>query len=119
MPFLFVVVAGALLLALTACGDDGGASREIKITQTDEGCTPAEMTAGTGENLKIVISNETGHIYELEGEGGAHFEEVVVPEDKTRSANFTAPDEPGEYSLKCYDPGGVSSEIKVRVAGPS
>ena len=29
--FLFVVVAGALLLALTACGDDGGASRETKI----------------------------------------------------------------------------------------
>jgi len=43
----------------------------------------------------------------------------VVPEGKTRSGNFTAPDEQGEYSLKCYAPGGVSSEIKVRVAGPS
>jgi len=119
MPLLLVAATAALLLALAACGGDGGPSREIKITQTDQGCTPDEITADAGEELKLTISNETGHIYELEGEGGAHFEEVVVPEDKTRSANFTAPDEPGEYTLKCYDPGGVSSEIKVRVAGPS
>jgi len=118
MPVLLVADAAVLVLVLTACGD-GGASREIKLTQTDKGCTPAEITAGAGEKLKLVISNETGHIYELEGEGDAHFEEVVVPEGKTRSANFTAPDEPGQYSLKCYDPGGVSSEIKVRVAGAS
>ena len=118
MPLLIAAAALALLSALTACGD-GGASREIKITQTDQGCTPTEITAAGGEELKLTMSNETGHIYELEGEGVAHFEEVVVPEGKTRSANFTAPDEPGEYSLKCYDPGGVSSEIKVRVAGPS
>ncbi|TMB64384.1 MAG: hypothetical protein E6J43_13560 [Chloroflexi bacterium] len=87
--------------------------------ETDEGRTPAEITAAAGEKLTLTTSNETGHIYELEGDGGAHFEEVVVPEGKTRSANFTAPDEQGEYSLKCYDLGGVSSEIKVRVAGPS
>ena len=119
MARLVVAAAAALLLAFSACGDGGGDSREIKITQTDQGCTPAEITAAAGEELKLTMSNETGHIYELEGEGGAHFEEVVVPEGKTRSANFTAPDEPGEYSLKCYDPGGVSTEIKVRVGGPS
>jgi plastocyanin len=118
MPLLLVAAAAALLLALTAC-EDGGASREVKITQTDQGCTPTEITAVVGEELKLTMSNETGHIYALEGKGGAHFEEVVIPEGKTRSANFTAPDEPGEYSLKCYDPGGVSSEIKVRVGGPS
>ena len=119
MPLLLVAASVALLLALTACRDDGGASREIKITQTDQGCTPAEITAAPGEKLKLTMSNDTGHIYELEGEGGAHFEEVVVPEGKTRSANFTAPDAPGDYTLKCYDPGGLSTEIKVRVAGPS
>lgn len=110
LPLLGVILALAI-----ACGSSGEGGREVAITQTDEGCTPTEISASPGEKLKFVMKNETGGIYELEGEEGTEFEEVVVPEGKTRSAGFTAPDEEGSYPLKCYVPDGVETIIEVKV----
>ena len=104
----------ALALALSfACDSSGEGGREITITQTAEGCTPESIDVTTGEKLKLTAKNETGNIYEIEGENGTQLDEVVVPEGKTRSVGFTVPDEAGTYEVKCYQPGGVTTIIKL------
>ncbi len=108
-------VAAVLTLVLAiACGSSGEGGREVQIAQRDDGCTPTRIEAATGEKLKFVMTNETGGIYEVEGEKGTEFEEVVVPDGKTRSAGFTVPDEEGTYPLKCYVPDGVETIIEVQ-----
>ena len=104
----------ALTLALSfACDSSGEGGREIAITQTDDGCTPESVKVATGEKLKLTATNETGSIYELEGENGTRLDEVIVPEGKTRSVGFTVPDEAGTYEVKCYQPGGATTIIKL------
>jgi plastocyanin len=109
-------VAVLTLVLANACGSSGEGGREVQITQSEDGCTPTRIEAATGEKLKFVMTNETGGIYELEGEEGTEFEEVVVPEGKSRSAGFTVPDEEGAYPLKCYVPDGVETIIEVQAA---
>src|SRR5574341_2179409 len=96
---MFKLVLPALttcaLAVAVACGSSGGGGREVRITQSEDGCTPTTIEATTGQKLKFVMKNETDGIYELEGEEGTEFEEVVVPEGKTRSAGFTVPNEEG------------------------
>ena len=112
------VAAIVTLVLAIACGSSGEGGRQVQITQSEDGCTPTRIEADTGEKLKFVMTNETGGIYELEGEEGTEFEEVVVPEGKTRSAGFTVPDEAGTYPLKCYVPDGVETIIEVQATTP-
>ncbi len=114
-PF-FPAITVIFALAFLACGSSGEGGRTVKILQSEDGCSPTSVDAAPGEKLDFVLTNDTGGIYELEGEEGTEFEEVVVPEGKTRSAGFTAPDEEGAYPLKCYVPGGVETIIEVRVS---
>lgn len=120
MPRLLAlsVAAGLTLVLAIACGSSAEGGREVQITQSDDGCTPARIEADTGEKLKLVMTNETGGIYEVEGEEGTKFEEVIVPEGKTRSAGFTVPNEEGTYPLKCYVPDGVETIIQVQATKP-
>jgi len=111
---LVLVVCCALALALSfACDSSGEGGREVLITQTEDGCTPESVDVTTGEKLELTAKNETGDIYELEGENGTQLDEVIVPEGKTRSVGFTVPDEAGTYEVKCYQPGGVTTIIKL------
>jgi plastocyanin len=104
----------ALALALSlACDSSGEGGREVMITQTDDGCTPESVQVATGEKLKLTAKNETGSIYEIEGENGTQLDEVIVPEGKTRSVGYTVPDEAGTYEVKCYQPGGVTTIIEL------
>ena len=110
------VLCGAALLAF-ACESSGAGGRKVEITQRDDGCTPASIAATPGEKLNLVVKNDSSHDpFELEGIEGAKFEEIAVPEGRTRSAGYTVPDEDGVTKLKCYVPGGVSTIIDV-VAG--
>jgi hypothetical protein len=96
-----------------ACSGSGEGGREIVITQTDEGCTPASVEVTTGEKLNISGKNESGNTYELEGTNGTELEEILIPEGKTRSVGYTVPDEEGTYDVKCYQPGGVSTIVAL------
>jgi plastocyanin len=113
---LCLVALAAAAVMLTACSNSGEGGREILIVQTDEGCTPDSVPVSTGEKLKLTGQNETGNIYELEGTNGTQLEELIVPEGKSRSIGYTVPNEPGTYDVKCYQPGGVSTIVKL-VAG--
>lgn len=117
---LGVCLAIGASLALAACGSSGAGGREVNITQTDAGCTPTSIEATPGEKLNLVVKNNTGDIYEIEGIEGAKLEEVTVPEGRTRSIGYDVPESGGVTKLKCYVPGGPATIIEVRAgeAGP-
>jgi uncharacterized cupredoxin-like copper-binding protein len=112
--FLGVCLAITGTLAVAACGSSGEGGREIHITQTDEGCTPTSIEATAGEKLNLVVKNDSGGDYEIEGIDGAKLEEVVVPEGRTRSMGYDVPGSGGVTKLKCYFPGGPSTIIEVK-----
>lgn len=116
MTVCLAALAGVALV-LTACSSSGEGGREIIIVQTDDGCTPDAVPVSTGEKLKLTGQNETGNIYELEGTNGTKLEEMIVPEGKSRSIGYTVPNEPGTYDVKCYQPGGVSTIVKLEASG--
>ena len=117
---LGLCLATGTTLLLLGCGASGAGGREVKITQTDDGCTPASVEATAGEKLNLVVKNETGGIYELEGIDGAKLEEVVIPEGRTRSIGYNVPGSGGTTKLKCYVPGGASTIIEVKAGeGPT
>jgi hypothetical protein len=107
------LATGVLALSL-ACGASGEGGREVNITQADDGCTPTTIEATAGEKLNLVVKNETGDIYEIEGIDGAKLEEVIVPDGRTRSIGYDVPESGGVTKLKCYVPGGTATIIEVR-----
>ena len=104
---------------LAACGSSGAGGREVSITQAEDGCRPASIEAAAGEKLNLVVKNETGDIYEIEGIEGAKLEEVIVPEGRTRSIGYEVPESGGVTKLKCYVPGGPATIIEVRAGEAS
>jgi hypothetical protein len=116
LKYLLAFGVGAAALLTLACSSSGEGGREILITQTDDGCSPESVDVEPGEKLKLTGKNETGNIYELEGTNGTQLEEVIIPEGRTRSVGYTVPDEESTYDVKCYQPGGASTIVKL-VAG--
>ena len=113
----FALAGAAALIALSvACGSSGEGGREVRITQGQDECTPKTIEATPGEKLNLVVTNDSDkEPYELEGEGGAKLEEIVVPEGKTREVGFDVPEEAGSYELKCYVPGDIETIIEIVV----
>ncbi len=99
-----------------ACTSSGAGGREVTITQRDDGCTPTRIEASAGEKLKLVVKNESGDDYEVEGIDGTKLEEVVVPKGRTRTPGYSVPDSGGTFKIKCYVPAGTSTIIEI-VAG--
>ena len=112
---LSAVLAGSVFL-LVACSTGGG--REIEIIATDDGCTPAKITASTNEKLTFVMKNQAKGDRELEGVEGTKLEEVLVPAGRTRKINHTTPKEATTEKLKCYIPGGPSTIIDLVSSEP-
>lgn len=104
-------------LLVVACGASGVGGREIRITQTAEGCTPTSVEATAGEKLNLLVTNETGDIYEIEGIEGTKLEEVIVPEGRTRSIGYQVPETGGVSKVKCYVPGGPATIIEIQAGG--
>jgi uncharacterized cupredoxin-like copper-binding protein len=107
------LAAGAAAVFL-GCGASGSGGREVDITQAKDGCTPTSIQAAAGEKLNLVVKNESGEDYEIEGIDGAKLEEAIIPEGRTRSVGYDVPGSGGTTKLKCYIPGGVSTIIEVQ-----
>lgn len=109
-----ILAAAGVLMFAAACGSSGAGGREVRITQKDDGCTPASIDVTPGEKLKLVVKNDSSKDYEIEGIDGTELEEVVVPEGRTRTPGYTVPSTEGVYKLKCYVPSGPSTIIELR-----
>lgn len=114
-----VIAALGGLTALAAACSSGGGGREVQISQEDSGCAPASISVKTGEKLNLVVKNNSGKDYEVEGIEGTTLQEVVVPGGRTRNIGYTVPDKAGVYKLKCYVPGDVTTIIEMAAAGSS
>lgn len=110
------LVAGASVIAM-ACSASGAGGREVNITQVVGGCTPTVIDATPGEKLNLVVRNDSGKDYEIEGIDGAKLEEMIVPDGRKRSVGYGVPDSGGVSKIKCYIPGGVATIIEVRAGG--
>lgn len=110
-----LVCAAVFILLGTACGG-GGNRRQVAITQTDEGCTPAAVQATSGEKLTFKIENQGKKDHEFEGVNGTKVPEVEVPAGRTRSVDYTAPKQAGAtQQIKCYIPNGATTMVTVTV----
>lgn len=108
-----LAAAIALVSLGAACSSSGAGGREVQIVQRNDGCTPVTISVIPGEKLKLVVNNESNHDYEIEGIEGAKFEELIVPEGKTRTPGYTVPNDSNTHKLKCYVPDGVSTVIEL------
>lgn len=104
-------------IAAAACSSSGAGGREIDVTQSDDGCSPATIEATPGEKLNLKVKNDTNKDYEVEGIEGTNLEEVIIPSDRTREVGYNVPGSGGPYKIKCYVPGGTSTIIEVRLSG--
>jgi hypothetical protein len=113
-----LAAATGVVALFAACTSSGEGGREVVITQSDDGCTPTRIDATPGEKLKLVVKNESGEDYEVEGIEGTKLEEIVVPSGKTRTPGYKVPGgEGGTYKIKCYVPSGPSTIIEVVAGG--
>jgi uncharacterized cupredoxin-like copper-binding protein len=116
-PTTVVTALAILLLVSVACAPSGEGGRKVAITQQEAGCTPTSIDARPGEKLQLVVTNDSGKDYEVEGIEGTRLEEIIVPSGRTRSVGYNVPAEEGDYPLKCYVPGGVSTIISILGSG--
>lgn len=110
------VLAASLLTACgaepgTTAGNAGGAGagpREIRVAAFENGdkmgFDPARIPVRPGERVRFVVENRGTQDHEFEGEEGG-LEEIVVPPGKTRTVEWTAPRNPGEFEFVCDLPG--------------
>lgn len=128
MVFVLVLAAGLALLA--ACGPSG--PEKISVTTTDFKFDPMTWTVSAGKDVELTINNQGAldHEWVLIKQGM----EVTIPfdaddEDKvfwemeagpgeTKTETFTAPGEPGTYTIVCGTAGhleqGMSGTLTVK-----
>jgi len=122
------------VLALTACGSSAGPAEFTVAVKDEFNFDPANLTVSPGQEVTITLSNtgSVGHTFNvlkagldpehlLEEQAGEdeHADEGVhdallfdlheVPAGETGSGTFTAPDEPGDYTIVCIVPGHAAA----------
>jgi uncharacterized cupredoxin-like copper-binding protein len=121
-----IVVAVFLSLVLSACGG-GGASTTINVTMTDFHFEPMEFTVPAGQEITLNATNNGAVIHEfvifkLGTDAGEKFGdedeeniywEVEVEPGQSVTTTFTAPSEPGEYSVTC----GIEGHLEAGMNG--
>ncbi|MEW6287938.1 MAG: cupredoxin domain-containing protein [Chloroflexota bacterium] len=121
-----IVVAVFLSLVLSACGG-GGASTTINVTMTDFHFEPMEFTVPAGQEITLNAVNNGAVIHEfvifkLGTDAGEKFGdedeeniywEVEVEPGQSVTTTFTAPSEPGEYSVTC----GIEGHLEAGMNG--
>jgi uncharacterized cupredoxin-like copper-binding protein len=121
---LFVLLG--LTLFLSACGA-GGPTTTINITMTDFMFEPKEFTVPAGREITVNATNNGAVLHEFvifkfgtdagekfgdEDEENI-FWEVEVGPGQSSTVTFTAPTEPGEYSLTC----GIEGHLEAGMNG--
>lgn len=121
---LFVLMGLALLLS--ACGA-GGPTTTINVTMTDFHFEPSQFTVPAGQEITVNARNNGAVVHELvifklgtdagdkfgdEDEENIYWEVEVDPGGSS-TTTFTAPDEPGEYSVTC----GIEGHLEAGMNG--
>ncbi|NTU54719.1 MAG: multicopper oxidase domain-containing protein [Anaerolineales bacterium] len=121
---LFVLLG--LTLFLSACGA-GGPTTTINITMTDFMFEPKEFTVPAGQEITVNATNNGAVLHEFvifkfgtdagekfgdEDEENI-FWEVEVGPGQSSTVTFTAPTEPGEYSVTC----GIEGHLEAGMNG--
>jgi len=120
-PLRGAAVAAVLLLAVVAagCGGSSGGSggQSLKVTLTDDGCSPAKLTAHSGPVTFQVDNGGTSKVSELElkKQNG-----VILGEREhvvgAVTGSFTLTLQPGRYVLACPN-GGAHEHGELVVSG--
>ncbi len=113
----YFILAGVILtlsLALSSCGA-GGPSTTINVTMTDFHFEPMESTVPAGQVITVNATNngavehefvvfdlgmDAGEKFGPEDEDNIFWEVEVFPGESS-TTTFTAPSEPGVYSVTC------------------
>ena len=123
---VLIAVVFGLSLILSACGG-GGPSSTINVTMTDFHFEPAAFTVPAGQEITVNATNNgavehefvifklgttAGEKFGDEDEENIYWEVEVLP-GQSATETFTAPTEPGEYSLTC----GIEGHLEAGMNG--
>lgn len=125
MKKILSVLLGLTLL-LSACGASGPTTT-INVTMTDFHFEPSQFTVPAGQEITVNATNNGAveHefvIFKLGTDAGVKFGdedeeniywEVEVQPGQSVTETFTAPSEPGEYSLTC----GIEGHLEAGMNG--
>jgi uncharacterized cupredoxin-like copper-binding protein len=118
IPIVAILALG-LLLVLAACSTR---SVTLNVLATDSGYDSKVYTVPAGAKVTLHLTNNgsTEHEFAIlnlgqevslpfsdDDEGKIYWELDGVPAGETKTGTFTAPTEPGEYSVVCGLPGHI------------
>jgi uncharacterized cupredoxin-like copper-binding protein len=121
-----ISVVFVLSLLISACGG-GGASTEIDGVMTDFKFEPMEFTVPAGQEITVNATNngavehemvifnlgmDAGETFDDEDEAKIYWEVEVQP-GQSATTSFTAPTEPGVYSVTC----GIEGHLEAGMNG--
>ena len=121
-----VLAIATTLLALTACGDDGGSGSgeaaggdgagAVTLTMTEAGCDPVSLFAPAG-SVEFAVTNESGLKGEFEVISSAP--EILTEEflEAGASGTFTVSLQPGQYQVICGAPSNTRADLVVTGEG--
>ena len=124
------LLAGALLMILSACGGSSGPSTTVSLTMTDFTFLPNTLTVPAGEEITLTLANGGAVAHDLmimklgadigsqghvgpEEHANVFWEQELLGAGETVKATFTAPTEPGEYQIVC----GVAGHLEAGMQG--
>src|SRR5436190_2140441 len=102
-----LIVAGCGSSAGSGSGSPGGKSKQVNVSLTDAGCTPAQLEVTSGPTTFKVKNDGAGAVTEFEILKGSSIlgEAENVAAGLSRSFSLTL--QPGSYTTSC--PGGKSA----------
>ncbi len=121
-----VLAIATTVLALTACGDDGGSGSgeaaggdgagSVALTMTEAGCDPVSLSAPAG-SVEFAVTNESGLKGEFEVISSAP--EILTEEflEDGASGTFTVSLQPGQYQVICGAPSNTRADLVVTGEG--
>jgi high-affinity iron transporter len=109
-----MVLVGAIAI-VAACGSDSGSSsggagsgsKHVKVTLTDEGCSPAKISAQSGPTTFDVSNDGADAVTEFEVLKGSNIVGEVENVAAGLGRSFSITLQPGTYTTSC--PGGKSA----------